>query len=138
MTEFEAAIAELERMKGDGLLSEYAIGGGLAVILWSHPIATGADIELFVLPEGTSESLHDTIDIAELPMRVVRAGTPLAAEAVTRAAVIDYEGQPARIIRPEYLVLLYRDDRQRVEALFDHAGMDEALLEDLAVRYHGW
>jgi hypothetical protein len=66
-----------------------------------------------------------------------------AEEAIRAAAALDYDGQPVRVIRPEYLVALWSQGsarsakrRLRAAALMEDCDMDRELLNDLGRRYH--
>ena len=58
------------------------------------------------------------------------------------AALLDFEGQPVRVIRPEYLIGLYLEPSartakrlERVAALLEEGVVDRQLLEKLLQRY---
>jgi hypothetical protein len=40
MNNFAEALAAMHRLKTDGLVADYAIGGAMALVFWSEPIAT--------------------------------------------------------------------------------------------------
>ena len=158
MNNFATALAAIERLKSDRVVEEYAVGGAMALVFWSEPIPT-FDLDVFVLlPSGSSlvslapiyewakrngyreEAEH--IVIAELPVQVIPAHNKLAEEAVTSAALLDFEGQPVRVIRPEYLIALYLEPSartakrlERVATLLEEGNVDRALLETLLQRY---
>jgi len=53
---FEAALGALNAMKREGVVSEYAIAGALALLFWSEPVAT-YDLDVLVfLPEASGRS----------------------------------------------------------------------------------
>ena len=62
MTNFAAALAAIERLKTDGIVSDYAIGGAMALLFWSEPIPT-FDIDVFVVLASESKlvSLAGTV-----------------------------------------------------------------------------
>jgi hypothetical protein len=54
-----------------------------------------------------------------------------------------YDGQPIRVIRPEYLIAMYLEETartrkrlERVATLLDEGNLDSALLNDLLGRYN--
>lgn len=158
MNNFATALAAIELLKVEGLVEEYAVGGAMALVFWSEPIPT-FDLDVFVLLPSQSllvslapiyewarrngyreEAEH--IVIAGLPVQVIPAHNKLAEEAITSAASLDFEGQPVRVIRPEYLVALYLEPSarthkrlERVAALLEEGNVDRALLEELLRRY---
>src|ERR1043166_9385407 len=115
MNNFAAALAAIERLKNDGVVEEYAIGGAMALVFWSEPIPT-FDVDVFVLLPSESPLVSlapiynwarqngygeeaEHIVIAGLPVQVIPAHNKLAEEAIISAATLDYEGQPVRVIR---------------------------------------
>jgi hypothetical protein len=158
MNNFAAALAAIERLKQNGVVDEYAVGGAMALVFWSEPIPT-FDLEVFVLlpSESSLVSLAPVYDwarrngyreeaehivIAGLPVQVIPAHNALAEEAVTSAASLDFEGQPVRVVRPEYLIALYLEPGartakrlERVAALLEQGNVDRELLETLLRRY---
>lgn|SRR5262245_27265863 len=130
----------------------------MALVFWSEPIPT-FDLDVFVLlpfetPLVSLAPVYDWarrngyreeaehIVIAGLPVQVIPAHNKLAEEAVAAAALLDFEGQPVRVIRPEYLIALYLKPRarttrrlERVAALLEEGNVDRGLLEKLLRRY---
>jgi len=145
-------------MKAEGVVTEYAIGGAMALVFWTEPIPT-FDLDVFVLiPTSTllvsmepiyewarrngfpEEAEH--ILIAGVPVQIIPAHGALAEEAVRAAADLDYEGVPVRVIRPEYLIALYLEPSartqkrlQRVAALMEEPVVDRDLLDEVVARY---
>ena len=146
-------------MKREGIVLEYAVGGAMALVFWSEPTTT-FDLDVFVLQEqrGVLVSLDaiyawsrargyperaEHIEIAGVPVQIIPAHDELTAEAVTKAAELDYEGLPVRVIRPEYLIAMYLEESARtrkrlarVAALLDEGAVDRELLADLLARYN--
>jgi hypothetical protein len=159
MNNFAVALAAMERLKKDGVVEEYAIGGAMALVFWSEPIPT-FDLDVFVLLpfESALVSLApiyewsrrngyrekaEHIFIAGMPVQVIPAHNELAKEAVASASLLDFEGQPVRVIRPEYLIAMYlepaartRKRLERVAALLEEGTVDRQLLEKLLRRYN--
>ena len=127
------AIAAINDLKREAVVSEYALGGAIAIIFWSEPVAT-FDLDVFVLQEQTI--------IAGVPVQIIPAHNELASEAVTEAVEMDYDGVPVRVIRPEYLVALYLEESartskrlERVEGLLESGSVDESRLKSLLDRF---
>ena len=151
--------AAIERMKAEGVVQEYALGGAMALIFWSEPVAT-FDLDIFVLLESPGmivsltpiyewASRHgyaeraEHIIIAGVPVQIIPAHNELAVEAVQAAVQVDYSGQPVRVIRLEYLIAMYLEPSarsqkrlQRVAGLMDDNEMDRSSLDELLRRYH--
>jgi hypothetical protein len=156
---FGAAIAAIDDMKRAGVIDEYAVGGAMALTFWSEPTTT-YDLHVFVTfrSSGILLSLqpiydwaaarryactNEHIEIEGLPVQVLPAPDALAEEAVASAAELDYEGQPVRVIRPEYLVAMWPQEsagtakrRLRAATLMEDVEMDRELLNDLMRRYN--
>lgn len=156
---FEAALDALNAMKREGVLSEYAIAGALALLFWSEPVAT-YDLDVLVfLPEASGsivslDSIYrwaerrgyrkdrEHILIEDLPVQFVPAHNALADEAIETAAELSYGDTPVRVVKPEYLIALYLEGsaatakrRERAAALRESGKIDETLLRDLAQRF---
>jgi hypothetical protein len=156
--DFAVALAAVRDLKAEKIVAEYAIGGAMAHAFWSEPTPT-FDLDVFVLLESPGllvdlgpiyawarqrgyreEAEH--IVIADVPVQVIPAHNDLASEAVAHAAELDYDGQPVRVITPEYLIAMYLEPSARthkrlarVGALLDEADLDRTLLENLLERY---
>lgn len=134
------AIAAINDLKREGVVSEYALGGAIAIIFWSEPVAT-FDLDLFVLSDQ-SGPLVSHILIAGVPVQIIPAHNELASEAVAEAVEMDYDGIPVRVIRPEYLVALYLEESartrkrlERVEGLLETGRVDQSSLKSLLDRF---
>ncbi len=152
------AIAAINDLKREGVISAYALGGAIAIIFWSEPVAT-FDLDVFVLQEQTGplvsltpiydwarrrgyEERAEHIVIAGVPVQIIPAHNPLASEAVREAADMDYDGVPVRVIRLEYLIALYlegsartRKRLERVGALLEEGNVDDTKLKSLLDRF---
>ncbi|HEU4886720.1 MAG TPA: hypothetical protein VFV49_02460 [Thermoanaerobaculia bacterium] len=159
MDNFAEAIVALNDMKAEGIVSDYAIGGAMALIFWSEPTAT-FDLDVFVSlkQDGILVSLDriyawsrargypeeaEHIVISGVPVQIIPTPNQLASEAVSAAADLVYDGQPIRVIRPEYLIAMYLEETartrkrlERVATLLDEGNLDSALLNDLLGRYN--
>jgi hypothetical protein len=159
MDNFESALQAIERLKTDGVVAEYAVGGAMALVFWAEPIAT-FDLDVFVSlrSDGLLVSLAavyewarehgypeeaEHILIAGIPVQVIPAPDALSEEAIAHAAELDYEGQPVRVIRPEFLIAMYLQPGarsakrlERVAGLLESADVDHELLESLLRRYN--
>jgi len=156
---FEAALGALNAMKREGVVSEYAIAGALALLFWSEPVAT-YDLDVLVfLPEASGPIVsldsiyrwaerhgyrqdHEHILIEGLPVQFVPAHNTLADEAIETAAELSYGGIRIRVVKPEYLIALYLEGsaatakrRERAAALRESGKIDETLLRDVAQRF---
>jgi hypothetical protein len=156
---FEQALRVLNEMKADGVLSEYAVAGAMALLFWAEPIPT-YDLDVLVFLPASSGPIvsldsiyrwtaarHHPIDkehivIAGLPVQFLPAHNKLADEAIITAAPLEYRGAPVRVVRPEYLIALYLEPSarsakrlERAAALRDSPNVDRAGLQDILKRF---
>lgn len=148
----------MKMLKEEGVVSDYAIGGAMAVTFWAEPAAT-FDLDVFVLlhSPATLVSLEgiyswarqhrypeqaEHIVIAGVPVQFIPAPDRLAEEAVEAAADLEYDGESIRVIRAEYLIAMYlqpaartRRRLERVWALLEVARVDRKLLDDVLERH---
>ncbi len=124
---FREVIRTIEMMRDDGVISEYAVGGAIAFITWDQPVATG-DVDVLVLIAEEVSALdplrtifnwltaHDIrLDgqyalIAGVAVQFLIAWNSLVVEGIREAATVPYEGAALRVLRPAYLVAIWRND----------------------------
>ena len=158
---FLEVIRTIETMQADGVITQYAVGGAVAFIVWDEPVAT-SDLDVLVLiAQETSalDPLRPVFDwlssqgvrlegehaiIAGVAVQFLPAWNPLVVEAVQEAATVPYDGAALRVVRPAYLVASWRMEpsantfrrRERAARLLD-AGLvtDEEI--DALIKRHG-
>jgi hypothetical protein len=160
MTSFANALQVLNKMKEAGVVQDYALGGAMALVFWTEPIPTyDLDVYVFLPSEDRTiislepiyewtaargyrtEAEHVIID--GIPVQFLPSHNELSDEAIERAATLDYEGIPVRVVRPEYLAALYLEPsartlkrRERAAALVESNVVDRALLTEILERYN--
>ena len=139
-----------------GLIEDYALGGALAAIYYTEPFTTyDADI-LFVASGKTLGAgipaiyshlqskgwrvEREHLLVKDFPVQFL-AASGLTEEAVRNANRIEYEGVPAKVFRPEYIIAVAASvgrhkDLARIEQLFEQAKIDKPLLDDILRRYN--
>jgi hypothetical protein len=139
-----------------GLIEDYALGGALAAIYYTEPVTTyDADI-MFVATDKTLSAgipaiySHlrvkgwrvegEHLIIKDFPVQFL-AASGLTEEAVREAKQIQFEGVPAKVFRPEYIIAIAASvgrhkDFARIEQLMSQATIDNALLDDILRRYN--
>jgi hypothetical protein len=158
--DFGAALSAVERLKREGVITDYAIGGAMAIVFWTEPVPT-FDLDVFIVLQSDSSLIvsldpiyrwaeahghssdHEHILIAGIPVQFIPSHSPLADEAIEQAATIDYDGLPVRVILPEHLIALYLEPSartakrlQRVAILRDEAIVDPVRLNAVLQRYN--
>jgi len=78
--------------------------------------------------------------IKDFPVQFL-AASGLTEEAVRNAKRIEYEGVPAKVFRPEYIIAIAASvgrhkDFARIEQMLDQVKIDKLLLDDILRRYN--
>lgn len=119
----EDVVAVLNNMVSDGVIDGYAIGGAVAAIFFGEATFT-RDLDVFVVleVEGVLLSLSpiyswlarhkftfsgDAVNIHGVPVQFLASSSPMADEAIAKAATFDIGRETARVIQPEYLVAMW-------------------------------
>jgi hypothetical protein len=123
VTSLAQVFRELNRMREEGVVSEYAIGGATAVLFYAEPTRT-YDIDVFAImhPAGAelaplaavyrwaeSQSFpvqSEHVMVHGVPVQLLPAYNQLVTDAVHDARVHDYDGVLVRVVAPEHLVAL--------------------------------
>ena len=164
MGQFRDVLLLLSRLKAEGVIQDYAIGGAVAVSLWAEPVAT-QDLDVIVTIAGDAHPLDplrpvwdwfnqhgqtfegEHVLIAGVPVQFLVAWSPLVREAVATAAETVYDpadpqSPTIRLIRPTYLVAMWQTDqgadtprrRERATRLREAGLVDDTLLMELLSR----
>ena len=115
---------ELNTLKADDLVRDYAIGGATAALFYAEPTRT-YDIDVFVVLAGTAPASLVSLErfyewarmrgfpadaehilVHGVPVQFLPAHNALAESAVMTARTLDYDGVPVRVVDPEHLVAL--------------------------------
>ncbi|NUN94654.1 MAG: hypothetical protein HUU16_00630 [Candidatus Omnitrophica bacterium] len=153
----EATIQVLNELEKEGVISRYAIGGGVGAIFYIEPFLT-YDLDVFViLPVSTGglltlgpvyEALQkrgylaekECVQVEGVPVQFLPAYNALVEEALSEARSLTYGVTPTRVLQPEHLVGIMlqtgRDkDRERFAAFLRQANLDQERLQDILKRY---
>jgi hypothetical protein len=139
-----------------GLIDDYALGGALAAIYYVEPFTTyDADI-IFVAKDKTLGAgipaiyaylqakgwrvEREHLLVNDFPVQFL-AGSGLTEEAVRNANRIVYEGVPAKVFRPEYIIAIAASvgrnkDLARIDQMLEQAEIDRTRLDDILARYN--
>jgi hypothetical protein len=145
----------LNAMRDEGIVENFAIGGGMAALFYAETTAT-FDVDVFVMiphvgllidlsriydwaRERGYKVENEYLMIHGVPVQILVAGAGLESEAVQTAQRLDYDGVPVPVIKPEYLILLYlkagsAKRRGRAADLLE-TGVDENMVSQLAARF---
>ena len=151
-----AVFAACNRLVDEGIILDYALGGGLGALYYTEPFLT-YDADIFYEPAGPGldagipaifERLkqlgytmaQDRISIKGLPTQF-SAAHGLTKEALKEATNVNLDGVPGKIFKPEYLAAIAMQvnrnkDKAKAELLLAQSDLDEHKLDDL-LRRHG-
>jgi hypothetical protein len=138
-----------------GLIEDYALGGALAAIYYVEPFTTyDADIIFVAAEKGLTAGIPAIYaHLQERGWRVERehllvngfpvqflAAAGLTEEAVREARVIEYEGVPAKVFRPEHIIAIAASvgrhkDLARIDQMLEQAEIDRSFLDVILRRY---
>jgi hypothetical protein len=156
----ERVLQTLNRLKADGVVDNYAIGGGIAAIYYIEPYQTD-DIDIFVPVSAvmTGESGLISLEriysyLTSLGHQPVKEGVliedwlvqfiptfhSVQVEALRNARTVSYGQTNTSIFAPEYLAAeLLRSGRlkdlARVEALMESGKIDEVAFHEIIERH---
>lgn len=159
MPSFANAVRVLNGMKRAGVVEDYAVADAMALVFWTEPIPT-FDLDVLVFLPGDDSTIvslaplynwaaargytaqAEHVMIEGVPVQFLPAHNSLADEAIERAATLEYEGVPVRVVQPEYLTALYLEPgarslkrRERAAALMESDALDRTALEDVLKRF---
>jgi hypothetical protein len=139
-----------------GLIEEYALGGALAAIYYVEPFTT-YDADIFFVAKDKTLSAgipaiyshlqskgwrveHEHLLVNDFPVQFL-AASGLTEEAVRDAKQIEYEGVPAKVFRPEYIIAIAASvgrhkDLARIDQMLEQAEIERTLLDDILARYN--
>lgn len=150
---------EIDSLKAEGIVLDYALGGATASLFYVEPTRT-YDVDVFVLlPPGDAASLRPLARLYEwastrgfdtdaehvvihgVPVQFLPAHNALAEDAVKAARTLDYERVPVRVVGPEHLAALAlqaggRRRRERAWQLLESGAVDRLVFRGL-LRQHG-
>lgn len=147
-------------MKADGIIENYAIGGGIAAVYYIEPYQTD-DLDIFIpvssVTPGDSvllsldsiysylaklgyTAVKEGVLIEDWLVQFIPAGESTQEEALLRAHKVRYGDTETRIFSPEHLAAeLLRSGRLkdyvRVAALIDSGKMDMNIFHELVRRH---
>ena len=158
----DKALIELNRLKREGIIGDYAIGGAVAVLYYAEPVLT-YDLDIFAsLPETSGglvdiplvyghlqkrgyriQGKHIDIEGTLVEFIPIPLGSNLEKEAIEEALNIRYKRVKTRVIRMEHLIAILlkagrRKDLQHIEILLGQADVNTGHLEDILRRYSLW
>ncbi len=153
----EEAIEVLNHLLKDGLIKDYAIGGGIATIFYIEPILT-YDLDIFYIPKREEKgvvtltplykflkkrgykTIKEHVEIGGIPVQFIPVYNELIRDAVKNAIEIKYINSKTKIVKVEYLIAIMLQtnrpkDRERLVRILDEADIDEKMLKRILRKY---
>jgi len=146
----------LNQARQEKVISDYAIGGGIAALFYIEPILT-YDLDVFVLiPTRTDIILltpiynfltnkgfqwkGEHVIVDNVPVQFILADE-LEAEAIKNARIRSYRGIKTKVISPEYLVCLSlragrSKDLAKVRMIFEQSKVNATKLNNVLTKYN--
>ncbi len=154
----KATLELINRMKADGVIGEYAIGGAVGAMLYLEPAAT-LDVDVFVALPTSAGGLvslapiyeylkargcvekEEHIVIGHWPVQFISPKDELEREAVAEAITTELEGTQTRIMPAEHLVAIAlrtgrSKDHARILQFLEQGAVDRKKLEAV-IEKHG-
>ena len=149
----------INEMKEKGLITDYAIGGGIAALFYIEPFLT-YDLDLFIIPEEKNNqkgliflsAVFDYLKSMGYPWKgehIIIEGVPvqfitadeLEKEGVANARVIEYEEIKTKVISPEYLIVILlragrKKDIEKIERLLEQTEIGRKKLGELLNKFN--
>ncbi len=152
------AIKVIKGMVKEGLINDYAVGGGIAAMFYIEPFLT-YDIDIFILIERRKEEKvvlltpvyeylekkgykwkGEHIIVEGIPVQFIPADE-LESEAIRDAKKVMYEEVQTKVINPEYLIAILlragrRKDVEKIEKILEEIKIDREKLIDILRKYN--
>jgi hypothetical protein len=153
----ERVIQIINRMQTDGVISDYAIGGGIAAVYYLEPYETD-DVDIFIPVNAVAVglislepiysylkrlgyvSIKEGVMIEDWLVQFIPTFESNQEEAISKSLIVTYGKTETKIFAPEYLAaeLLRsgrRKDHVRVIALIEAKKVDMEILRDIVDRH---
>ena len=152
----EKAIKVINELQEKGIINDYAIGGGIAVIFYAEPILT-YDLDIFFtsVEEKKLVSLSpiynycrekgyrvdkEHIIIEGLPVQFIPVYNELVQEAVKNAVEKKYKKTKTKTLNPEYLIAIMLQtfrpkDKERMMKLIEETKINNDYLKKILQKH---
>ena len=150
------ALQIINKLKSDGLIEDYAIGGGVGTMYYTEPITT-YDMDIFITIKDEGQGIilltpifeylkskgykwsGEHIILDDYPVQFIVADD-LEKDAVRNARDITYQGVKTKVMGPEHLIaILLRAGRAKdilkVGMILEQYSIDKRRLSGILTRY---
>jgi hypothetical protein len=150
------ALQIINKLKSEGLIEDYAIGGGVGTMYYTEPITT-YDLDIFITIKEKGQGIilltpifeylkgkgykwsGEHIILDDYPVQFI-AADDLEKDAIKNARNITYQGVKTRVMGPEHLIaILLRAGRAKdilkVRMILEQYSIDHSRLSGILARY---
>ena len=146
----------LNEMCSEGVITDYALFGAIAQMRYTEPVATlDADVLVVVRSAERLDVLTpiyeacirkgynlegESVRVGAWPVQFIPVFSPLTREALEQADTADFEGEPFRVVRADYLAVIALSagrakDFTRILALIEVGSVTPEDIAALAERH---
>ncbi len=153
----EKTLEIINELQKEGIIRKYAIGGGIATIVYIEPIIT-YDLDIFFIPIKEEKGILNLSPIYEwfknkgykldkehiliegIPVQFIPVYNKLIIEAVENALEINYQNTKINVVRAEYLIAIMLQtfrpkDKERIIKLVDETEIDSSFLQKILQKH---
>lgn len=151
----EKTLKIIRELKEKGIIKEFAIGGGIAVLYYVEPLLT-YDLDIFFIPAEERidilcpiynylkakgyQSRREHLMLEGVPVQFIPAYNDLIEEAVLNSADVNYGRVKTKILCLEYLMAIMVEtfrpkDKERIIKILGEAKVDTRKLEKILKKY---
>lgn len=128
----------IDSLVENGFISDYAIGGAVAMLFYTEPTVT-YDLDIFCsFPRHGAE--HEHVLIEGVPVQFLPADDGLLADALENAELKLFEGPPTKVFSYEHLLAIMLQvgrgkDRARLMQCVEAQSPDEQMLNGILSKF---
>ena len=150
-------IEVINELQKEGIIRKYAVGGGIAAIIYIEPVLT-YDLDILYIPEKEEKGLIDIspiykfceekgykferehIIINEIPVQFIPVYNKLVQEAVEQSVEVEYQNISINVLKPEYSIAIMiqtfrQKDKERIIKFLEQTKTDQNLLQNILKKY---
>jgi len=155
----KAVISELNRIKSEGIISAYAIGGAVAALRYIE-LGLTEDVDVFVVFAGPHSAALNALTpvwtdlkshgarqdgpyliIGDWPVQLLCFDAPLYQDAIANSLAQDFDGVVGWVMAPEYLAAIALEtgrakDHLRLLEFVQRGAVDPTSLQTIIVRFN--
>ncbi|MBN2401626.1 MAG: hypothetical protein JXN64_04430 [Spirochaetes bacterium] len=154
----EKTIDVINRLLKEGLIINYAVGGGIGALFYIEPFAT-FHLDIFIIFPKSSGILislspiynwldqqgyktkKEQVIIEGIPVQFIPVYNDLIRESVQNSVQKNYSGSKINVLLPEYLIAImvqtFRSkDKERIIRMMNESEIDKKFLDKILSKYN--